>query len=740
MKTSVRWLNLLLSGSHSAHSLTGEQIEAVLMAQGLPSETREAVQTCAGSDECLDVEVTSNRGDCLSHVGLARELAASPQLRVSLRHPAPDADDNAPSKTTTDWRAEEHPAELSPAKFEKGENVTSLFALQNTIPDLCPLFLVRVIRGVKVKESPAWLRSCLEAIGQRPINNIVDVTNFIAAELGNPCHVFDMAKMAGNKIVVRLAKEGEALTTLDGKQRKLKADEVVVADGGRAQGLAGVMGGADSEVSASTVDVVLEMATWDHVAVRRAARRHQLRTTASHRYERIVDPRTLEAAANRAAALIALLGGGTVCPGTLSAGKPLEAPTTVRLRPQRCRAILGIQLNSDRMVQHLHAVGVKTGPLGRGGDELLCTIPVHRPDLTREIDLIEEVARIEGLDAINVQDRMLVRVRAPQQSERARRELASVLTGLGFYETVTFSFTTPKHAKSFCPTGLEPIVMDDARRGDEPALRPSVLTGLLACRMKNQHAGVAQPPGVSSVGHGGVRLFEVASAYAQKAGKRDAADTVEHLNVGLLLDCPGKSIDDQRAGIRHIRGTIESLVKALAGDVRKLRVEPAAPHAPAFDKGAFAKLSLITSFNTVEPLGYFGLLDKSALASFDLATPVAVAEVNLGVLTSQYPPRSRVFVPPALPGIERDVSLVVAEDLRYDTIRTALESRKRGSLEDVQFVTTYRGKPFPQGKKSVTVRLSFREAGRTLTHEEVDAPINALLNDLKSAFPFEIRS
>ena len=558
------------------------------MAQGLPSETREAVATCVGSDVCLDVEVTSNRGDCLSHVGLARELAASPELRVALKHPAPDVDfdGTVTQGGAKDWRAEEHPGEIFAGRFEKGDDVSRVFALENTIPDLCPLFLVRVIRGIKVKESPAWLRGCLEAVGQRPINNIVDVTNFIAIELGNPCHVFDMAKMGGKKIVVRLAKEGEGLTTLDGKQRKLKADEVVVADGERAQGLAGVMGGADSEVSASTVDVVLEMATWDHVAVRRAARRHQLRTTASHRYERIVDPRTLETAANRAAALIALLGGGSICPGTLHAGKPSEALVTVRMRPQRCRAILGIELSSERMVQHLHAVGVKTGPLGRGGEELLCTIPAHRPDLTREIDLVEEVARIEGLDAVKVQDRMLVRVRAPQQSERARRELASVLTGLGFYETVTFSFTTPKHAKAFCPAGLESIVMDDARRGDEPALRPSVLTGLLACRMKNQHAGVAQPPGVASVGHGGVRLFEVASAYAQKAGKRDAADTVEHLNVGLLLDCPGRSIDDLRAGVRHVRGAVEALVKALAGEVRKLQVEPAAPHAAAFAKGA----------------------------------------------------------------------------------------------------------------------------------------------------------
>jgi phenylalanyl-tRNA synthetase beta chain len=370
MKISIAWLRRYLSGN----PISPEVAERALMDLGLPSESRESVQTCQGPDVCLDVEVTSNRGDCLSHVGLARELAAS-NLGLALVPPAAEmsAIDSAP--------------------------VASVFALENTVPALCPRFLVRVIRGVRVGESPAWLRASLEGIGQRPINNVVDVTNFIAAELGNPCHVFDMSKLAGGKIIVRCAHEGEALTTLDGKQRKLRADELVVADAQRAQGLAGVMGGAESEVSASTVDIVLEMATWDPVAVRRARRRHVLTTAASYRYERIVDQRTLAFAADRAAALIVEVAGGKVLTGTLSSGAPEANPTTVRFRPSRCVALLGYDIATDRIVRHLRAVGVDVGPLGRSGDELLCTVPAHRPDLTREVDLIEEVARIEGLDA-----------------------------------------------------------------------------------------------------------------------------------------------------------------------------------------------------------------------------------------------------------------------------------------------------------------------------------------------------
>jgi phenylalanyl-tRNA synthetase beta chain len=700
MKMSIAWLRRYLSGS----AISPEAAERALMDLGLPSESREAVVTCVGEDVCLDVEVTSNRGDCLSHVGLARELAAS-NLGVSLVMPVAEP---AAVDTTA---------------------VSGVFALENTVPNLCPRFLVKVIRGVKVGESPAWLRASLEAIGQRPINNVVDVTNFVAAELGNPCHVFDMKKMAGSKIVVRCARDGEMLTTLDGKQRKLKSDEVVVADAERAQGLAGVMGGADSEVSSATVDVVLEMATWDPVAVRRARRRHVLTTAAAYRYERIVDQRTLAFAAERAAALIVEVAGGKVLSGTLSAGAPEANPTTVRFRPSRCVALLGYDIATDRIVRHLRAVGVEVGPLGRSGDDLLCTVPVHRPDLTREVDLIEEVARIEGLDAAKVQEKMSIRVTSPQASERARRDIASVLTGLGFFETVTFSFTTPKLGKAFVAKDLSAVIMDDARRGDEPALRPSVLTGLLACRRTNQHNGVKQ--------NGGVRLFELSAAFAEKPGaaKGQPADSVEAFNIGLVLDCPGRGLDDVRTGVRMMRGAIESLVATLAGDAAMLGVQPATPHASAFDGAAYAKLTLAG-----KDLGYFATLEKSVLASFDLAVPVVCAEISLAALVAHYPPKSKVVLPPAFPGVERDVSLIVDEGVRWNAIDGAIAKHRSAPMVDHAFVTTYRGKPLAAGKKSVTVTLAYRDDKRTLTTEEVDAAERAMLSKLKGDVAFELRA
>lgn len=705
MLTSLRWLHRSLGEA----TLPPERVEAILMALGLPIETRTTVATSAGPDVCLDVEVTSNRGDCLCHVGLAREVAACAESGVRFIPPSIEA----------------HASDPTP--------VASLLALENHIPEQCPLFIVRVIRGVKVGPSPAWLVSLLESVGQRSINNVVDVTNFIAGELGNPCHAFDLAKLAGPRLIVRTASPKEALATLDGKARVLDGFEMVVADASRAQGLAGVMGGRDSEVTDATTDVVLEVATWAPALVRKASRRHQLRTTASHRYERIVDPRTLEFASQKAAAMIANLGGGRVATGALSAGRERTSPTiptTVRFRPARCRSLLGYDIAHDRMARHLRAVEIELGPLGRGGDELLCTIPPHRPDLTREVDLIEEVARIEGLDAVPTHDKLAVRVTPPQPSEKARREIASVLAGLGFFEAVTFSFTTPALAKAFTPRDLEPVVMDDARRGEEPALRPSVLTGLLACRRHNQHAGVQS--------QGGMRLFEVASAFAQRprpasAPKDSAPSSVENLNLALLVDCPGKGAVDVQAGVRMVRGAVDALARMLSGGVTAC--QPVAPHAPAFDASAYASLTLGGS-----PLGYVGAIARPVQDQFDLATPVVGCELSLATLLAGYPPRSRVVLPPAFPGIERDVSLIVGEDVRWEAIAGALASRRVAPMEGFAFVTTYRGKPVPPGKKSVTVRLAFRDPSRTLTHEEVDVPVQRLLEGLRSELAFELRA
>lgn len=444
MKTSLAWLNRLVSPPLTS----AEEAESLLMAVGFPIDSIEKV----GSDSLLDVEVTSNRGDCLAHLGLAREIGAKdPSRHVAL------------------------PDFMPPTRVTAGDSGLTL----KVEAAECPRFTARVIRGVKVGPSPDWLKAAIESVGQRSINNVVDVTNFIAFELGNPCHVFDMKKLAGSTLCVRAAREGEMLTTLDGKKRTLKSDELVVADAEKPQSLAGVMGGQDSEVTTATTDVVLEVATWEPVAVRRAARRHQLRTDASHRFERIVDARTLEDASNRATKLILEVAGGEVVGDLMHAGAPLPAPVRVRLRPARVSALLGIEVPKDEIIAILHKLDMIIEPLGRSGDELSVEVPAYRPDLTREIDLIEEVARIKGLDAIPVSSRMTLKVKGPQVSESARRGVGSILTGLGFYEAVTFSFCSREDAERFMPHGLSRVEVDDERRKHEPAIRPSVVPGLL---------------------------------------------------------------------------------------------------------------------------------------------------------------------------------------------------------------------------------------------------------------------
>lgn len=709
MNTSLKWMTSYLA----QWSGTPQQAEQALIHAGFPIESREVLPD---GDVRLDVEITSNRGDCLSHLGLARELAA--KTRTVMKAPACAAPEAA------------------------GRGVGESLSLENHVPAQCPRFLARVVRGVKIGPSPAWLAQALEAAGQRSINNVVDVTNWVCLELGNPCHAFDLKKLEGSKLVVRSAAPGETLTTLDGKKRTLTPDQVVVADAKRAQSLAGVMGGSDSEVSGATTDLVLEVATWDPNAVRRAARHHQLRTDASHRFERIVTPATLDDAMNRLAALVLEVAGGELAQGVLEAGAKVPPATQVQFRPSRCNALLGTDFATDDMVGCLGRLGVMVQPLGRGGETLLATIPAWRPDLTREVDLIEEVARVIGLEAIPQPDTLRVAVRPAQTSELARAELASVLTGLGFFECVTFSFTTPELARAFCPGDLEPVVMDDARRGDEPALRPSVLAGLLASRRHNQHAGVQQP--------GGVRLFETAAVFAQRSGQNGKPETVESRRLGLVLDCPGKGIDDVRTGVRLMRGVIEALAGSLIGHERPLRISQATPAMKGFDASCFAHVGLGTAPATPgaplsqadQDLGWFGLFAKDVLAKFDLARPVIGAELDLDLLLSAFPPASRVKSLPAFPGIERDVSLVVPERVAYDTIRASFASHGAGveKLEGVQFVGAYRGKPLAAGTKSVTVRLAFRDPNRTLTNEEIDGPFAGVVEKVLAELGAEVRA
>ncbi len=682
MNISLRWLLRYLSPP----ALAADEVEHALTFAGFPLESRTPLPD---ADTRLDVEITSNRGDCLSHLGLARELAAATGRAL-----------------------------LPPACTPPGPSGEPGISLTNDAPDACPRFTARLIRGVRVAPSPPWLVAALEAVGQRSINNLVDLTNFITFELGNPCHVFDADRLAGRALVVRRARPGETLTTLDAKPRALHADDVVVADARAPQSLAGVIGGLDSAVSSETRDVVLEVATWDPATVRATARRHAIRTDASHRFERLVDPRTIDLAADRAASLIVELAGGSPAP-MLDRGSPIPPPAVVPLRPSRATLVLGSPVPDAEILRIFHALQIDASPAAP--DLILTRIPSFRPDLEREIDLIEEIARIRGLDKIPILDRLPIRARPPQGAEVAMRELASLLASRGFYETVTFSFLSPTHAEPFLPARHSAIQVDDSRREGEPILRPSTIPSLILCRRANHHAAA-----ISSL-----RLFECASVFSQPP----TPGPTERRTLALLIDVPGPTLDDRQHALRALRGEVESLVRALAGPDAALAFTPAAPPVTAFDPDAHAVVTLGDI-----PLGSLALLAPETLRRFDLDLPVAACELDLEPLLSREPPAARVRPIPQFPAIERDLSLILPEPTRWESVRALVRRADLDLLESIAFVSTFRGKSVTQGSKSVTLRLRFRHPERTLRKDEVEPHVARLVALARAELAADLRA
>ncbi|MCH7791109.1 MAG: phenylalanine--tRNA ligase subunit beta [Planctomycetes bacterium] len=696
MDASLNWLNRCLDRAVSA-----DEAERYLTQAGLPLES---VTPLPGGDVRLDVEVTSNRGDCLAHVGLAREIAACGGIGFKR--------DTLDEPTRT------------------GDAADSL-KLHNQCPDACPLFTAQVIRGVSVGPSPEWLVTLLEAVGQRSINNVVDVTNFLTLHFGQPAHVFDLHKLAGNALVIRFARDGERLTTLDGKDRRLRPSDLVVADADRAQSLAGIIGGFDSQVADGTTDVVLEAACWDPVTIRTTVRCLNIRTDASHRFERGVDARTVEFPARFAAAMIVELAGGELLGGSgdgiLADGPPQSEPIVIDLRPSRCRAIIGVDYTPDEIVALLTPLEIEAERAD--ADLLRCTIPAFRLDLTREVDLIEEVARTGGFDRIDMAASLPIRITHPQESERNLREIATTLTGLGFYETVTISFISPDRAGPFLDPSLTTIEVDDERRRAEPTLRPSVLPSLLACRKANQDARVSVP--------GGVRLFETAAVFAQTEPGRSR----EQQMLTMLMDVPGVGAGkratpgDVQHAVRLLRGAIESLVRGLAGPDTRLAFAVAAPTRACWDQHVFAAVHIEDG-----AIGELGLIADETTRAYDLAVPVVGAELSLEALLELRPSRARVRDLPAFPGIERDLSVVVPDSVAWEDVRRTVHEAGVDRLDDVSFVGVYRGQQVPAGRKSLTLRLSFRDPARTLQHDEVDPQVAVVVAALESSFDAKLRA
>jgi phenylalanyl-tRNA synthetase beta chain len=653
----------------------GEDHEGILELETAAAPGTPLLDVLPVADTRLEIEIGPNRPDLLSHAGLARDLGAV--LGRPVRLPALlDA-------------AATRPPRAARASGAAGRTAGVRIAIEDL--EGCSRFTAAVVRGVTLAPSPPWLRMRLEAAGVRAINNVVDATNYILLEVGQPMHAYDLAKLAGPELVARRARPGEALTTLDGARRALAPGMTVIADAALAQGVGGVMGGAASEVSAATTDIVLEAAYFDPRRIRATRRQLGMSTEASYRFERGMDREALPAHLSRALELLVAVAGGTV-DGTPVDVYPAPVPaTTIFLRDRRVAALLGVEIPRAEIERVLTALGCVVGPRD---DRLAVQVPSFRPDLTREVDLIEEVARVVGYD--RVPDEMRPQrpgVVPDAPSERQAARLRRVFTSLGLHE-VSLSSLVPRENERSVEV-LNPLSQEDAY------LRSALLPGLVR---RVEHNWRMQQRDV--------RLFEIGHVFLR--AEAPSALPVEEVHVAGVVTGAG----------RPAHWSEPAPPDCDLFDAKGL-LEAALAHGHAGATAAAEGDRLVAKDAAGRQVGWAGELqgDRPAWAG-----RVCGFEV---VLADQAPPVTRVGALPSWPAVEQDVALVLPDGLEAEAVEEALRAGAGALLESLRPFDEYRGPPLGEGTRSVAWRLVFRAPDRTLKVAEVETALARALAEVE---------
>jgi len=688
----------------------GEEHEAGILEAAEVKPGADLVAALGLDDHVLEVEITPNRPDCLSVLGIARELAALTGAR--LRPP-------------------------SIALKESGESATKLARVRIEAPDLCHRFTARVISGVTVGPSPAWLRARLRAIGLRPISNIVDATNYVLWELGQPLHAYDHATVHDATIVVRRARADERFTTLDGQERTLDASMLLIADPGRAIGLAGVMGGANTEVTDRTTRVMLESAWFAPASIRRTSRALGLRTDAAYRFERGADLEGLVTASARATALIAELAGGTIARGMVDAYPRKRTPQHVRLRMTRVKRVLGIAPSPAQARKLLTGLGL---PVKARGADLDVTVPSFRRDLSMEDDLVEEIIRVWGYDRIpaTLPGGAISLVTQPatlRQSQTVRR----ALVGAGLAEVVTYAFTDPARVELLRrPVDPKPVELMNPLAQDASLLRVNPLEGVLGAVATNVRRQQAD-----------VRVFEISKTYAQtaseparvsirppsaEAGPKDPATTEPRWVAIALTGARGASGwagAPEPVDVYDAKGLAEHTLDALS--VRASTGEGGA--LSGFEPDCHG--TLVSESGAI--VAEFGEVAAALRESFGIAAPVFAALVSLDAAGAAGVAPMRYQALPRFPAVERDLAFVVGADqtLTAAQIESALREEAGPLLRRLVLFDVFR---FPDGRRSLAWRLLFQAEDRTLTDAEVNAIQERVVRRITETFHITLRS
>ncbi|HET6983060.1 MAG TPA: phenylalanine--tRNA ligase subunit beta [Myxococcaceae bacterium] len=651
-------------------------------------------------DTVLEVNVTPNRGDALSHLGVAREAGAVLRLPLQRKLRVPT---------------------------ESGAPASDAIRIEIADPVGCPRFTARVLEGVKIGPSPAWLRRRLERCGIRSISNIVDVTNYVMLELGQPMHAFDLDRIQGGLLRVRRAREGEPLTTLDGKQRTLVADDLVIEDVRGAQSLAGTMGGADTEVSEKTTRVLLEAANWDPGTIRRMARRHQLHSEASYRFERGVDRSVLPEVLDHAAALMAELSGATVRRGRIDLYPRPAEPRAVPLGKGDVDGLLGAPVPEEEVRSILGSLGFAAEQGNRW------RVPGWRQDVERPEDLVEEVARVRGYEHIPSVLPASSGTLTPEPSwVEVERRVRGALSGAGFDEVVNYSFVDPAVLPWVTPRALEKLGTSVGAVTLKNPLTPQqavMRTSLLASLLSNVAFNVRHQPE-------SLRLYELGRTYLRDphGGKDLRPVTEERLHVAGVLwgrrDPRGWTAKDATNDFADAKGAVEAILSALSADELTCRLARVAPFHPRAT--AEARVGEVV-------LGWIGELHPLVTRQLELPPAIFAFELEFGALekVARLSPRFRPL--PRYPAVLRDLAVVVPATMQAADVRAVILEVGQPLVDDAALFDVYTGAPLPEGQKNLAFALSYRSAERTLRDDEVQEAHRRIVDEVQRRLGGQLR-
>ena len=625
-------------------------------------------------DHVVEFEITPNRPDCLSVIGLAREVSATFDTPLALHEPV--------------------------VKGGGAGDLTELLDVETPDPELCPRYTARMVRNVKIGPSPKWMRERLRSMGVRPINNIVDITNYVMLEYGQPMHAFDYRYVKGGKIIVRRAEDGEELTTLDGNVRKLTENMLVIADDTRAVGLAGIMGGENSEIAADTVDVVFESANFDGTCIRKTALALGMRTEASAKFEKGLDPLNTLPAVNRACELVELLGAGEVVDGVIDILNYVPQPTVLQLRPQRINALLGAGVPAGQMQEILRSLG-----FGVEGETI--TVPSWRGDVRHLADLAEEVARFYGYNNLPA---TLQRGETTQGGyspvQQAERRLGAVCRACGYDEIITYSFISPSCYDKIGWAPDEPLRTSfrilNPLGEDTSIMRTTTLPSMLDILARNY-----------SYRNKNARLYEIGRVYLP-GGPDGLANEPKMLTLGAY---------GEGYGFFTMKGAAEALLRELrVENVRFLACGDDPSYHPGRCAGVYAGEKL---------LGVMGQIHPAVAANYGVDCELYCAELSFDALLDAQGPGAEYVPLPRFPAVSRDIAVVCKEEVTVGALEDCIRRAGGKLLREIALFDIYRGQGVAEGSKSIAFSLTLRSDERSITAAEADEELQDVLAALE---------